>query len=158
MPMAWAALGAYNLKLTLSTLVEGLTFKKKKNTSFGQNQGLVWSSNLSLWGNQLLKRKNTSFGQNQDLVWSSNSSIWGNQLLKRKNTSFGQNQGLVWSSDSSLWGNQLLKRKNTSFGHNLDVVWPSDSTSERSYPLIVGLIPRLNGIPSLSSDPQYLGN
>ena len=31
--------------------------QKKKNISFGQNQGLAWSSDSSLWGNQLLKRK-----------------------------------------------------------------------------------------------------
>ena len=37
---------------------------EEKTTSFGQNQGLVWSSDLSLWGNQLLRRKIKSFGQN----------------------------------------------------------------------------------------------
>ena len=52
----------------------------------------------------------TSFGQNQGLVWSSDSSLWGNQVQKIIIiTSFGQNQGLVWSSDSSLWGNQVKK-------------------------------------------------
>ena len=78
--------------------------------------------------------------------------------LEKKTTSFGQNQGLVWSSDSSLWGNHLLKRKNAGFGHNLDVIWPLESTPEEGYPLIVGLIPRLNKIPSLPLDPQYQGN
>ena len=28
---------------------------KEKNTSFGQNQGIAWSSDSNLWGNQLLK-------------------------------------------------------------------------------------------------------
>ena len=52
-------------------------------------------------------------GQNQGLAWSLDSSLWGNQVQKRKKiTSFGQNQGLAWSSDSGLWGNQLLVRKN----------------------------------------------
>ena len=51
-----------------------------------------------------------------------------------------------------------LEQKNTSSVHNLDVVWPSGSTPERSYPLMVGLIPRPNGVLSLSSDSQYLGN
>ena len=55
-----------------------------------------------------LKRK-LSFGQNQGIVWSSDSNLWGNQLLK--NLSFEQNQGIAWSSDSNLWGNQLLKEK-----------------------------------------------
>ena len=72
-----------------------------------------------------------SFGQNQDIAWSSDSSLWGNQVLKKvldrtkvlhgprtqtyeetnylkKKLSFGQNQGIAWSSDSNLWGNQLL--------------------------------------------------
>ena len=54
---------------------------------------------------------------NQGLVWSSDSSLWRNQLKKKIITSFGQNQGLVWSSDSSLWGNQLKKKIIiTSFG------------------------------------------
>ena len=84
----------------------------QKNTSFGQNQGLIWSSDSSLWGNQVQKRNLISFGQNQGLAWSSDSSLWGNQVQKKNLTSFGQNQGLAWSSDSSLWGNQLLVRKN----------------------------------------------
>ena len=48
-------------------------------------------------------------GQNQGLAWSSDSSLWGNQVQKIKITSIGQNQGLVWSSDPSLWGNQVQK-------------------------------------------------
>ena len=52
--------------------------------------------------------ENTSFEQNQGLAWSSDSNLWGNQLLQ-KTISFGQNQGLGWSSDSNLWGNQLLE-------------------------------------------------
>ena len=56
-----ASLGASNIKIASPALFDELTFKKgtneQKNTSFGQNQGLVWSSDPSLWGNQLLKRK-----------------------------------------------------------------------------------------------------
>ena len=36
---------------------------------------------LKPMGNQLLK--NLSFGQNQGIAWSSNSNLWGNQLLKK---------------------------------------------------------------------------
>ena len=111
----------------LGACVRKINKYKRKTTSFGQNQGLAWSSDSSLWGNQVLKRKTTSFGQNQGLAWSSDSSLWGNQLLKRKHTSFGQNQSLAWPSDSSLWGNQLLNRKTTSYGHDLDVIWPLES-------------------------------
>ena len=80
--------------------------------SFGQNQGIAWSSDSSLWGNQVQKENNKSFGQNQGIAWSSDSSLWGNQVQKEILTSSGQNQGLAWSSDPSLWGNQLLKRRN----------------------------------------------
>ena len=38
--------------------------------------------------------KNLSFGQNQGIAWSSDSNLWGNQLLK-ENLSFGQNQGIA---------------------------------------------------------------
>ena len=90
------------------------------------NQGLVWSSDSSLWGNQLKKKIITSFGQNQGLVWSSDSSLWGNQLQKIIITNFGQNQGLVWSSDSSLWENQLQKLLLQVLGQNQGLVWSSD--------------------------------
>ena len=53
-------------------------------------------------------KKILSFGQNQGIAWSSDSNLWGNQLLKEI-LSFGQNQGIAWSSDLNLWGNQLLK-------------------------------------------------
>ena len=33
-------------------------YKKIKITSVGQNQGLAWSSDSSLWGNQVQKNKN----------------------------------------------------------------------------------------------------
>ena len=53
-----ASLGVSNIKLASPTLFEELTFRKwinkQENTSFGQNQGIVWSSDSSLWGNQLL--------------------------------------------------------------------------------------------------------
>ena len=48
-----------------------------------------------------------SFGQNKGIAWSSDSSLWGNQLLKM--LSFGQYRGIAWSSDSNPWGNQSLK-------------------------------------------------
>ena len=93
----------------LGAYVRNINKCKRNLTSFGQNQGLAWSSDSSLWGNQVQKRILTSFGQNQGLAWSADSSLWGNQVHK-KIISFGQNQGLAWSSDSSLWGNQVHKK------------------------------------------------
>ena len=77
-------------------------------SSFGQNQGIAWSSDSNLWENQLLK-KDYEFWTNQGIAWSLDSNLWGNQLLK-ENPNFGQNQGIAWFSDSNLWGNQLLKK------------------------------------------------
>ena len=63
------------------TQAYGVTKYLRINKGFGKNQGIVWSLDLSLWGNQLLKRKNKGFGQNQGIIWSSDSSLWGNQFL-----------------------------------------------------------------------------
>ena len=56
-----ASLGASSTKIASPALFDELTFKKRineqQNTSFGQNQGLVWSSDPSLWGNQLLTKQ-----------------------------------------------------------------------------------------------------
>ena len=68
------------------TQIYGETNYLKKILSFEQNQGIVWSSDSNLWGNQLLKG-NLSFGQNQCIVWSSDLNLWGNQLFK-KNSKF----------------------------------------------------------------------
>uniref|UniRef100_A0A7N2MHA8 Reverse transcriptase zinc-binding domain-containing protein n=1 Tax=Quercus lobata TaxID=97700 RepID=A0A7N2MHA8_QUELO len=41
-------------------------YKKTNLISFGQNQGLAWSSDSNLWGNQVQEMKIKSFGQNQE--------------------------------------------------------------------------------------------
>ena len=120
------------------TQAYGETNYLRINKGFRLNQGIVWSSDSSLWGNQLPERKNRGFRQNQGIVWSSDWSLWRNQRLEkkktkffdrtmvlygprspaygetnylRKNKGFGQNHGIVWFSDSSLWGSQLPERK-----------------------------------------------
>ena len=75
---------------------------------------VLYGPRTQTYGKTNYFEKTISFGQNQGIAWSSDSKLWGNQLLK-KNLSFGQNQGIAWSSDSNLWGNQLLK-ENISFG------------------------------------------
>ena len=56
-----AVLGAPSIKNASPALFDELTSKERineqHNTSFGQNQGLAWSSDPSLWGNQLLTEK-----------------------------------------------------------------------------------------------------
>ena len=43
--------------LRLKPMGKPNTLKKKKILSFEQNQGIVWSSDSNLWGNQLVKEK-----------------------------------------------------------------------------------------------------
>ena len=68
---------------------------------------VLHGSRTQTYGETNYLKKIISFGQNQGIVWSSDSNLRGDQLLK-ENLRFGQNQGLAWSSDSNLWGNQLL--------------------------------------------------
>ena len=78
-------------------------------TSFGQNQGLVWSSDSSLWGNQVQNFYYYKF-------WTEPRPcmVLGPKPMGKPSTkifiiiSFGRNQGVVLSSDPSLRGNQLL--------------------------------------------------
>src|SRR6266702_466581 len=117
--------------------------KKENLISFGQNQGLAWSSDSSLWGNQVQKRKSHKFWteprpcmilglkpmgkpstkkkisqvlDRTKALHGPRTQAYGETKYKKENiTSFGQNQGLAWSSDSSLWGNQVQKRKHHKF-------------------------------------------
>src|SRR6266581_3188215 len=93
------------------TQASGETNYLDKNYKFWTEPRPCMVLGLKPLGKPTTWTKTTNFGQNQGLVWSSDSSFWGNQILRSKTTSFGQNQGLVWSSDSSLWGNQLLGQK-----------------------------------------------
>ena len=40
---------------------EETKYKKRNHISFGQNQGLAWSSDSSLWGNQVQKKTSYKF-------------------------------------------------------------------------------------------------
>ena len=46
-------------------------------------------------------KKIMGFGQNQGIAWTSDSNLWGNQLLE-ENLGFGKDQGIAWSSESDL--------------------------------------------------------
>ena len=75
-------------------------------SSFGQNQGIVWSSDSNLWGNQLLINIYQVLDRTKVLHGPRTQTYGETNYLSK--SSFGQNRGIVWSSDSSLWGNQLL--------------------------------------------------
>ena len=89
-------------------MVLGLKLIGKPTTqklSFGQNQGIAWSSDSNLWGNQLLKKAK---------FWTESRycTVLGLKPMGKPTTqklSFGQNQGIAWSSNSNLWGNKLFK-------------------------------------------------
>ena len=71
---------------------------------------ILHGSQTQTYGETSYFKKNPSTRQNQGLAWSSDSNLWGNQLLQ-ENLSTRQNQGLAWSSDSNLWGDQLLQEE-----------------------------------------------
>ena len=96
-------------------MVLGLKPMEKPTTwmrklSFGQNQGIVWSTDSNLWGNQLLGWENWVLDRTT-VVYGPRTQTYGETKYLDGKLSFGQNQGIVWSSDSSLWGNQLLRWK-----------------------------------------------
>ena len=76
----------------------------RKTISIGQNQGLVWSSDSNLWGNQLLEENNKFWTEPRSCMVLGLKPM-GKPTTLRKAISFGQSQGLAWSSDSNLWGN-----------------------------------------------------
>ena len=107
------------------TMVLGLKPIQKKG--FRQNPGLAWSSDSSLWGNQVLKQfldrtkalygpRTQAYGETKysKKFWTEPRPcmVLGLKPMGKPSTqkSFGQIQGLAWSSDSSLWGNQVHKR------------------------------------------------
>ena len=103
---------------------------QKKKLSFGQNQGIAWSSDSNLWGNQLLLEIKFWIGPRYCIVLGlklmGKPTTSRNQVLDRtkvlhgprtqtygetnyfQKSSFGQNQGIAWSLNSNLQGNQLL--------------------------------------------------
>ena len=66
------------------------TTQKKKLRVLDRTKALYGPRTQAYGETNYLEEKTTSFGQNQGLVWSSDSNLWGNQLLRRKKTtSFG---------------------------------------------------------------------
>ena len=95
----------------LSSMVLGLKLMGKPTTyqylsSFGQNQGIVWSSDSNLWGNQLLISIYQVLDRTKVFYDPRTQTYEETNYLSK--SGFGQNQGIAWSSDSNLWGNQLL--------------------------------------------------
>ena len=86
------------------TQTYGETNYLKKILSFGQNQGIAWSSDSNLWGSQLLK-ENSKFWIEPRYYMVLGLKPMGKLTTLRKTISFGQNQGIAWSSDSNLRGN-----------------------------------------------------
>ena len=101
-------------------------------SNFGQNQGIAWSLDSNLLGNQLLDKikfwteprycmvlgikpmgkPNTNQNQVLDrtkvLHGPQTQTYWKTNNLSK--LSFGQHQGIAWSSDSNLLGNQILDK------------------------------------------------
>ena len=92
--------GAYGRKINQA--------QQRNLTSSGQNQGLAWSSDSSLWGNQVQKRNLIGFGTEPRHCMVLGPKLMGKPTTWMRKPGFGQNQGITWSSDPSQWGNQLL--------------------------------------------------
>ena len=127
----WIEPGHY-MVLGLKPMGKPTTWLRK--LGFGQNQGITWSSDSSLWGNQLLGSENwvfdrskalhgpqtqaygeTNYSDEKTRFWTEtrHCMVLGLKSMGKPTTwmrklGFGQNQGIAWSSNSSLWGNQLL--------------------------------------------------
>ena len=109
-----------------------------RKLSFGQNQGIVWSSDSNLWGNQVLRLENwvldrtmvlydsrtqtygeTNHSDEKTEFWTEPRycMVLGHKPMGKPSTlmrklSFWQNQGIVWFSDTNIWGNQPLRWEN----------------------------------------------
>src|SRR6266571_371003 len=110
--------------LELKPMGKPTTWRRK--LGFGQNQGIAWSSDSSLWGNQLLGRENWVLDRTKALLGPRTQSYGETNYLDEKTgfwteprhcmvlglkpmgkpttwtrkLGFGQNQGIAWSSDS----------------------------------------------------------
>ena len=69
------------------TQIYGKTNYLKKIISFGQNQGIVWSSDSNLWGNQLLK-ENLSLDRTK-ILHGPRTQTYGETNYLKKIISFG---------------------------------------------------------------------
>ena len=126
----------------------------EKSKGFGQNQGIVRSSDSSLWGNQQPEKKQGFWTEPRNCIvlglkpmgkpttlektkiLDGTRALYGprtqayeeTNYLKEKTKVLDRIKAFVWSSDSILWGNQLPEKKNKGFGQNPDIVWSSDSS------------------------------
>ena len=86
------------------TQTYGETSHLKKYPSARQNQGIAWSSDSNLWGNQSLKKMSKCQIEPRYCMVLGLKPV--GKLVTLKYLSARQNQGIAWSSNSNLWGNQ----------------------------------------------------
>ena len=83
------------------TQAYGETNYLRKNKGFGQNQGIVWTADSSLWGNQLPDKKQRIWIEPRHWM-DLGLKPMGKPATYEKYKVFGQNHVIVWSPDSSL--------------------------------------------------------
>src|SRR6266581_4694325 len=88
-----------------------------KTTSFGQNQGLVWSLNSNLWGNQLLGQKLQVLDRTKAL-YGPRTQASGETNYLDKNYKFWTEPRPCMFIGLKPLRNQILRSKSTSFGQN----------------------------------------
>ena len=73
--------------------------KKKKTTSFGQNQGLKWASDSSLWGNQVLKEK-----KKKQQILDKTKALYGPRTQAYGETKYSKKKPQVLDRTNALHG------------------------------------------------------
>ena len=135
------------------TQAYGETNYLRENKSFGQNRGIVWSSDSSLWGNQLPENKQRFWTEprhcmvlglkpvGKPITWKKKQRF-STELrrcmvlgLKPMGKSTTWEKTKVFDGTRALYGPRTQAyretnnlRKNKSFGQNQDIVWSSDSS------------------------------
>ena len=122
-----ASLGASSIKISSPSLFDELTLKKRineqQNTSVGQNQGLAWSFDPSLWGNQQLTNRiqvldrtkalydprtqasgETNYLQNTTQVLDRTKALYGPRTQASGETNYLQNTTQVLDRTKALHG------------------------------------------------------
>ena len=134
----------------LGAYVRNINKCKRNLTSFGQNQGLAWSSNSSLWGNQVLRRKAYKFWTEPRPCMVLGLKPMGKPSTKQKNQKFWteprpcmvlglkpmgkpstkQKNQKFWTEPRlcMVLGLKPMGKPSTSFGQNQGLVWSSDSS------------------------------
>ena len=87
----------------------------KKILSFGQNQGIAWSSDSNLWGNQLLKNQ---VSDRTKVLHGPRTQTYGETNYFKKKSKFWTEPRYCMVLELKSMGKPTTLSKNLSFGQN----------------------------------------